>query len=121
MANQRFASSFHSSNGKSTTRIVTFKLADPTDIENIYLKDIAITHSVNGDNFNIMVKGLFDNKSIITDLFSIQGSLLSHFDVTPVNNEFQQSFNISNFAAGSYLIRVGNANFQKVIKVSISQ
>lgn len=116
-----FTGNYIKSGGKSTTRIATFKLAGATGVEDTYLKDISITHSISGDNLNIAVTGLFDNKSVIIDLFSIQGSLLTHFDVSPVNNKFQQPFNISNLPSGSYLIRIGNINFQKVVKINISK
>jgi hypothetical protein len=115
-----FTGNYIKSGGKSSTRIVTFKLAQATGIENNYLKDLSITHLVNDNKLNIDVKGLADNEKLTVDLYSLQGALISHADVTPANNAFKQSISISNLANGVYLLRIGNVNFQKVTKVLLS-
>jgi hypothetical protein len=115
-----FTGNYIKTGGKSTTRIVTFKLAQATGIENNYLKDLSITHLLNDDKLNIDVKGLADNEKLTVDLYAIQGNLISHVDVVPANNAFKQSFNISDLANGVYLLRIGNVNFQKVTKVFLS-
>lgn len=115
-----FTGNYIKSGGKSSTRIVTFKLAGTTGIENDYLKNLSISQQVYENKLNIDVKGLADNEKLIVDLYSIQGSLLTHADVTPANNEFKHSFDIASLANGTYLLRIGNVKFQKVIKVFLS-
>jgi hypothetical protein len=117
-----FTGNYVKSGGKSTTRIATFKLATQISMgtANPYLNNLSITHTINKENLSVAVKGLFDNESVMVDLFSIQGSLITHFDAQPAKNELQQTFNISNLSNGSYLIRIGNVNFQKVMKVVVA-
>jgi hypothetical protein len=115
-----FTGNYIKSGGKSSTRIVTFKLAQATGIENNYLKDLSIAHQVNENKLNIDVKGLADNEKLTVDIYSIQGSLIAHADVIPSNNAFKHAFNISSLAGGVYLLRIGNVNFQKVEKVFLS-
>jgi hypothetical protein len=115
-----FTGNYIKTGGKSSTRIVTFKLAQTTGIENNYLKDLSITHQVDDNKLNIDVKGLADNDKLIVDLYGIQGNLITHADVTPANNAFKQSINISNLSHGVYLLRIGNVHFQKVLKVYLS-
>ncbi len=115
-----FTGNYIKTGGKSTTRIVTFKLANATGIENNYLKDLSITHLVNDNKLSVDVNGLADNEKLTVDLYGIQGNLISHADVVPANNAFKQSFNISNLVNGVYLLRIGNVNFQKVVKVFLA-
>lgn len=115
-----FTGNYVKSGGKSGTRIVTFKLAQTTGIENSYLKNLSIVHQVLENQLNMEVKGLADNEKLTVDLYAVQGNLIMHADVAPINQEFKQTLNITHLANGTYLLRIGNIHFQKVIKVVLS-
>jgi hypothetical protein len=74
-------------------------------------------------NENILnVKGIRlpnDNETQI-DLFDIMGKQVMAKKVTPVLGSLETSFDISALAKGTYLVRIGNEKFQKVVKVPVN-
>ena len=54
------------------------------------------------------------------DLFDVTGKQINGKKVTPTQNAFETSINVSGLAKGTYLVRVGNINFQRVIKVLVN-
>lgn len=74
-------------------------------------------------NENILnVKGIKlpnDNETQV-DLFDIMGKLIMAKKLTPSAGSLETSFDVSALAKGTYLVRVGNEKFQKVVKVSVN-
>ena len=87
--------------------------------ETIQKTDVTVYES----NDQLIVKSinLSGNNELKVDLFDVSGQLISGKSITPTNDAFETSFNISGLAAGTYLVRVGEpyTNFQKVSKVII--
>lgn len=51
------------------------------------------------------------------DLFDVSGKLIAGKKLKPENNCLQTSFNIAGLSKQTYLVRIGNSKFQKVVKV----
>jgi hypothetical protein len=67
----------------------------------------------------LLVKGskLTTNDELMVDLFDIEGRTVLNTKVKPSSNAFETSLPVTGLAKGSYLVRIGNQGFQKVIKV----
>lgn len=104
--------------GNSATRIYSFKIPLFMGVdENI--NEIEYTISQLQNKINLQVSKLPSNKEIQVDLFDIEGKQLSSKLIAPISNTLETSIDVSGLASGTYLIRVGNKNFQKVVKVSL--
>ena len=79
--------------------------------------ELNVFHS---DNYlNVQVEGLPSSEKVVVNLFDINGKQLSAQWLTPVLNRLEHKINIETLPKGTYLVRVGNARFQKVCKVVI--
>jgi hypothetical protein len=108
------------SNGKKT-RIFSFQITTPTVIaeQKKQFGDFQIFNA--GNEIKISSSTLKDNTPLTVDLFDINGKLLSGSNISPQNNSIQTSFNTNGLSNGTYLIRVGNSNFQKVEKIVVGK
>ncbi len=109
---------YMSSGGK--TRIFSWQIPNvATGITDISSKPDVLIYL----NENILnVKGLKlpnDNETQV-DVFDVMGKLIIGKKVNPVTGSFETSFDVGSFARGTYLVRVGNEKFQKVVKVSVN-
>jgi hypothetical protein len=106
--------------GKSgqKTRIFSFQITTPTDIaSNSLLSEL--TAFQNGENLNVSISHLISDELIFIDLFDLQGKYLTGKSVASAASHAELQLNVSGFAKGVYLLRVGNLKFQKVIKITI--
>lgn len=73
-------------------------------------------------NTGLLVKGsnLENNEILVVDLFDIDGRLIKGKSITPASNSFETQIDVTGLAKGVYLVRIGNINFQKVIKVPVN-
>jgi len=107
--------------GFPRTRVYSFKLATATGIsDNPYYKNLDTKIVNQYGKLNINVKGLKNNNELTLDVFDITGKLITHKNISPINNQFNATINIASYSAGVYLVRYGNVNFQVVEKVAIS-
>lgn len=60
------------------------------------------------------------NDEIQVDLFDITGKQLANKKVYALDGILSVNFDISLFAKGTYLVRIGNEKFQKVVKTNIN-
>ena len=104
---------------ESLTRIFSFRIAEPINIEGIEQEEMLIKINSINDEVIVNVENLEDNKELVVDLFSLRGELLKSGKVVPVNKSFNYMFNVSGLAKGAYLVRFGNKAFQEVSKVII--
>jgi hypothetical protein len=103
----------------ANTRIFSFRLANSLGTLVISANKTAI-HAYQSNNIlNISATGLASNEKVVVNLFDINGRQLSSQWVTPKDNKFSAQINVAGIAVGTYLVRIGNANFQKVEKVII--
>jgi hypothetical protein len=74
-------------------------------------------------NENILnIKGIKlpnDNETQV-DLFDIMGKQIMAKKITPVSGSLETSFDVGALAKGTYLVRIGNEKFQKVVKVAVN-
>lgn len=104
--------------GGQKTKIFSFSIPNPVGIEENQQQTDIKAYKTN-DLLMVTVDKLPNNNEMDVDLFDINGRLLEGMHLTPVANSINTSFNVYGFAAGTYLLRIGEANtsFQKVIKV----
>jgi len=71
---------------------------------------------------SLIVNGsdLESNEQIVVDLFDIEGRQIYTSQVVPAGNGFQTTIPVSGLATGTYMVRIGNVHFQKVVKVSLN-
>jgi hypothetical protein len=79
----------------------------------------AFSVSQSDNLLNVMANKLPSNDQFQVDLFDVVGKEISDKKVTPSGNSFETTIDVSGLAKGSYLVRVGNPSFQKVIKVVV--
>jgi hypothetical protein len=108
--------------GAENTQIFNFKITQSvaTGIDEKTLTP-SFTAYLNGSS-TLLVKGttMSSNDEISVDLFDVEGKLIENKMITPSGNSFETSFGVNSLAKGTYLIRIGNLNFQKVIKVAVN-
>jgi hypothetical protein len=68
----------------------------------------------------VKANNLAANDEVVVDLFDIDGRQISGQKITPASNMFETNISVAGLAKGTYLVRIGNLNFQKVIKVPIN-
>lgn len=100
------------------TRIFSFRIAGASGLDDKQVRG-EITVNQNGTSLLVNASQIPSQEKVAVDLFDVQGKLISASQVVPVNGEFKSQINISGLAAGAYLIRVGNENFQNVVKVVV--
>ena len=72
------------------------------------------------DNYlNVKANNLPSNMDFVVDLFDIAGQKITGTKVAATSNTLEAAIDISGLAKGVYLVRIGNINFQKVIKVAL--
>lgn len=106
--------------GNPATRIYSFQLpAGSVGVDNIQNQPVfTIFQSENKLNFK--AEKLLSNEEFVVDLFDISGKQINGKKITPVSNRFDTTIDVSGLAKGTYLVRVGNSNFQRVIKAVIN-
>lgn len=102
------------------TRIYSFQLSQTTGIKEMqqYQTELIAYQSEN----SLMVKGvkLPSNDNVSVDLFDVTGKQLSGKSITPISKELETSIEISGLPNGLYLVRIGNLQFQRVVKINIT-
>jgi hypothetical protein len=74
----------------------------------------------NENNLNIKGVRLPNDNEMQVDIFDVMGKLIVGKKITPNNNSLETTFDVSCFAKATYLVRIGNEKFQKVVKVVIN-
>jgi hypothetical protein len=72
-----------------------------------------------GNMINFSASKLPSNEEMVVDLFDAAGREINGKKITPSGNAFQTNINVAGLSAGTYLVRVGNPNFQRVVKVYV--
>jgi hypothetical protein len=106
--------------GTANVRIFSYKLSTNTlAVGSLPAHAEAVKVFQSGEQLNVRVNGLSNNDKVVVNLFDINGKQLLAQWLTPRSNGFETTLNVSSFARGVYLVRVGNSGFQKVVKVII--
>ncbi len=102
------------------TRIYSFKISTTTTgIEEN--KNRAVFSVFQSENvLNVKASQLISDEELSVDLFDMAGKQIIGKKINPVSNMFETTINISGLAKGTYLVRVGNKDFQRVIKTAVN-
>jgi hypothetical protein len=104
----------------ANVRIFSYRLSSTLTGVGSVPKNETGVHVFSADNYlNVQVEGIPSNEPVVVNLFDINGKQLSSQWLTPLLNRLEHKINIEGLARGTYLVRVGNARFQKVCKVVI--
>lgn len=105
---------------RPATRIYSFKLPLGTEgigeNENQPAFNVYQTENV----LNFAASKLPSDEEMVVDLFDIEGRQISGKSIKPVSNKFETTIDVSGLAKGTYLVRVGNPKFQRVVKVVVN-
>lgn len=106
--------------GQPATRIYSFKL--PLGTVGIGENEIQPSFNVyqTENVLNFAASKLPSDEEMVVDLFDIEGRQISGKSIKPVSNKFETTIDVSGLAKGTYLVRVGNPNFQRVVKVIVN-
>lgn len=107
------------SSGGQKTRIFSFRISTPTGIE-LNKNETTCLVFQNEEQLNVKATNLPSNESIVVDLFDIAGKQLLGKTITPTGNTIETSISVSGLSKGIYLVRIGNHNFQKVVKTVVN-
>jgi len=100
------------------TRIYSFKLPLITGVDNA-VNQPSFTTFQSESMINISASKLPSDEEMVVDLFDINGKLINGKKVVPNGNSFETTVTVAGLATGTYLVRIGNPNFQRVIKVFV--
>jgi len=103
------------------TRIFSFQVpvCVPLDVQNITSPGAELTTHQDGNTLIVKGEGLPVGERIVVELFDVSGKRLMQNVLIPINSELETSFNVAPLAKAVYIVRLGNDNFQRVIKVAI--
>ncbi len=105
--------------GGLKTRIFSWQISLTSGIEEKENQAALSTYQSNNE-LHITATKLPSNDAFVVDLFDISGKKISGKKIVPTSNMFETTIDVNGLANGVYLIRVGNENFQRVVKVSIN-
>lgn len=106
--------------GGGKTRIFSWQIPNvSTSINDVITKPDLLVFQ-NENTLNIKGVKLPGDDQTQVDLFDILGKLIIGKVVTPLASSFETTIDVSGLAKGTYLVRMGNAKFQKVVKVSVN-
>lgn len=107
-------------NGVQRTRVFSFQFPVPPSgiAENQNPSQFVVFQS--GNILKIKGTQIPSTNETVVDIFEVDGRYIKGKKVSPLSNTIETSINISGFAKGVYLVRIGNAQFQKVVKVIVN-
>ena len=107
--------------GNPATRIYSFKIPYNSAV-GVNEEELQPSFLVNqsGNVLNFSASKLPSDEEMVVDLFDIEGRQLNGKSVKPVSNKFETTIDVTGLAKGTYLVRVGNPDFQRVVKVVVN-
>jgi len=104
------------------TRIFSFQIppatCGTTGINNIKI-NTTLTAYQSGNQLNVKASNLPTNDMVEISLYNVEGKLIATKTLMPTLNITETNINVFDLAKGIYYVRLGNNNFQRVIKVPI--
>jgi hypothetical protein len=101
------------------TRIYSFQLPVPTGVaENLNASSFSVYQS--GNQLNVRGANLLSKDQMVVDLFDREGRMIKGSMVNPSAGAIETTIDVAGLAKGTYLVRIGNADFQKVVKVAVN-
>jgi len=105
--------------GNRRTRITAFTINDPLSANEIPEKNINSSIYQSGGVLNVELTNLPSNDLTEVQILDVKGALIKQISRKPSGESLDVSFTVSDLSAGSYLIRIGNSEYQVVEKTII--
>jgi hypothetical protein len=104
-----------------TTRIISFQLPTcPTGINYVPEKEIVFNATYLGNHtISITAENLPSSEPAQLAVFDNNGRMLDEKKVFPLNLELNSQIQVSELPAGIYYVRIGNYNYQRVVKILV--
>jgi len=105
------------SNGARRTRIFSFRMGDLVEVQQHIIDQLDWQIKTLDGAFDVLVVGLPEGETVQLDLFDAMGRLIENNVYQVVDGQVGRVFDVTGLPAGTYMIRLGNENFQDVKKV----
>jgi len=105
-------------NNNGATRIYSFKIPTIAGINENENKLIFNAYQ-EGNIIKVYAKNLPYNEEYVIDLFDINGKQLSGNKLNSSSNSINTAIDINGLSKGTFLVRIGNIKFQRVVKVLV--
>jgi hypothetical protein len=102
------------------TRIYSFQLNATNGITENTNKTELKAYQVD-THLKVDVSQLLSNDELSVDLFDITGKQITGKKIKPTSNSFETTIDVSALSSGVYLVRIGNVQFQRVVKINITR
>jgi hypothetical protein len=101
------------------TRIYSFQLPLPVSVEENAANSSFTVYQV-GELLNVKGIEMLSKKEMVVDLFDRTGRMIKGSTVNPSSQKIETTIDVAGLAKGTYMVRIGNADFQKVVKVAVN-
>jgi hypothetical protein len=101
------------------TRIYSFRVPFPTSVaENGNPASYNVYQ--NGNMLNVKASNLASKSEMVVDLFDNNGRMIKGSMIAPSAGNIETTIDITGLAKAPYMVRIGNKDFQKVVKVVVN-
>jgi len=108
--------------GNLNTQIYSFQIPvcpSGLGVNTLSEKQISFTAYQSDNEINIKASNLPSSSNLNLDLYNVVGKYISGKLVMPTSNAFQTTISTSGLAKGFYFVRIGNNDFQRVLKIVV--
>jgi hypothetical protein len=112
-----FTGEYLGTNGARRTRIFSFRMGDIVEVAEHLIDQLDWQIKTTDGAFDVQIIGLPEGENVQLDLFDAMGRLIETNLFTVTDGQVGKVFDVSALPAGTYMIRLGNENFQDVKKV----
>ncbi|MGB3947737.1 MAG: T9SS type A sorting domain-containing protein [Bacteroidia bacterium] len=103
---------------KTRTRIFSFDMTSFSSIKE-NKSTVNLTVFQLNDVLKIEANQLSGANTVSIDLFDMSGKLITHKTALPIGDKISEKIGVQELSKGTYLVRIGNSSFQKVVKTLI--
>jgi len=112
-----FTGQYLGNSGQRRTRIFSFRMGDLVEVQQHLIDQLDWQIKTLDGAFDVLVVGLPEGETVQLDLFDAMGRLIETNVFQVIDGQVGKVFDVSNLPVGTYMIRLGNENFQDVKKV----
>lgn len=107
--------------GNRLTRIFSFNLQQQVGLEDERAANLEFVLMQDALNIKVNVDGIGIEGEMLVDIFDIAGKQLGSNKVEVVSGSFKTTFDKAQLATGTYIVRIGNDNFQRSEKIVVTK
>jgi hypothetical protein len=112
-----FTGQYLGNSGQRRTRIFSFRMGDLVEVQQHLIDQLDWQIKTLDGACDVLVVGLPEGETVQLDLFDAMGRLIETNVFQVIDGQVGKVFDVSNLPVGTYMIRLGNENFQDVKKV----